>query len=137
MSIIREFKEFAMRGNVVDLAVWVIIGWAFGKIVTSLVTDVIMPLIGVLTGGVNFTDYKIILREWLWATSDGILARPPVTLNYGTFLQVILDFLIVAFCIFLVIKTMNKLKKKEKPTPKWPTQEELLTQIRDLLKKKK
>ena len=137
MSIIREFKEFAMRGNVVDLAVWVIIGWAFGKIVTSLVTDVIMPLIGVLTGGVNFTDYKIILKEWTLATADGIIARPPVTLNYGTFLQVIVDFLIVAFCIFLVIKAMNKLKKKEKPTPKWPTQEELLIQIRDLLKKKK
>lgn len=135
MSIIKEFKEFAMRGNVVDLAVWVVIWAAFGKIVTSLVTDMIMPLIGVLTGGLNFTDYKVILRPSVSAV-EGVTAMPPLTLNYGTFLQVVIDFLIVAFCIFLVIKAMNKIKKKEeKPAEKWPTQEELLTEIRDLLKK--
>ncbi len=135
MSIVKEFREFAMRGNVVDLAVWVVIGGAFGKIVTSLVTDVIMPLIGVITGGISFTDYKIVLKVWIPA-SEGITVVPPLTLNYGTFLQVVVDFLIVAFCIFMVIKAMNKLKKKEeKPSDKWPTQEELLTEIRDLLKK--
>jgi large conductance mechanosensitive channel len=135
MSIIKEFKEFAMRGNVVDLAVWVVIGAAFGKIVTSLVTDVIMPLIGVLTGGLNFTDYKLILRPGVLAT-EGVAAIPALTLNYGTFLQVVVDFLIVAFCIFMVIKAMNKIKKKEEePAEKWPTQEALLTEIRDLLKK--
>jgi len=125
-----------MRGNVVDLAVWVVIGAAFGKIVTSLVTDMIMPLIGVLTGGLNFTDYKAILRPGVLAT-ERVPAVPALTLNYGTFLQVVIDFLIVAFCIFMVIKAMNKIKKKEKPASKWPTQEELLIQIRDLLKKKK
>lgn len=135
MSIIKEFREFAMRGNVVDLAVWVIIWGAFGKIVTSLVTDVIMPVIGVITGGLSFTDYKIILKPGVPA-SEGVAALPPLTLNYGTFLQAVIDFLIVAFCIFMVIKAMNKIKKKEeKPVAKWPTQEELLTEIRDLLKK--
>lgn len=98
-----------------------IIGSAFGKIVTSLVTDVIMPLIGVLSGGLNFTDYKIILKSGLVASADGaIKAIPPVTLNYGNFLQVVLDFLIVAFCIFLVVKAMNKLKKKEKAVREKP-----------------
>ncbi len=124
-----------MRGNVVDLAVWVVIWGAFGKIVTSLVTDVIMPLIGVITGGLTFTDYKLVLKAWAPA-SEGVVAIPPLTLNYGTFLQVVVDFLIVAFCIFMVIKAMNKIKKKEeKPAEKWPTQEELLIEIRDLLKK--
>ena len=127
-----------MRGNVVDLAVWVVIGSAFGKIVTSLVSDVIMPLIGVLTGGLNFTDYKLILRAGK-AASEWVAAIAPVTLNYGMFLQVVVDFVIVAFCIFMVIKVMNRLKKKEEnlveETPKGPTQEELLTEIRDLLKK--
>lgn len=138
MSIVKEFKEFAMRGNVIDLAVWVVIWGAFGKIVTSLVADIIMPLIGVLTGGLNFTDYKIILRAGVTA-AEGVAAVAPVTLNYGVFLQVVVDFVIVAFCIFLVIKGMNKLKKKEKAVrekPKWPTQEDILIQIRDLLKKK-
>lgn len=135
MSILQEFKEFSMRGNVVDLAVWVVIWGAFGKIVTSLVVDIVMPLIWVVTGWLNFTDYKIILKAWSVA-SDGIATIPPVTLNYWTFLQVVVDFLIVAFCIFMVIKAMNKIKKKEeKPADKWPTQEELLTEIRDLLKK--
>ncbi len=135
MSIVKEFKEFAMRGNVVDLSVWVVIWGAFGKIVTSLVTDIVMPLIGVVTWWLNFTDYKIILKAWV-AASGWATAIPPVTLNYGTFLQVVVDFLIVAFCIFMVIKTMNKINKKAiKPTEKWPTQEELLAEIRDLLKK--
>lgn len=138
MSIVKEFKEFAMRGNVVDLAVWVVIWGAFGKIVTSLVSDVIMPLIGVLTGGLNFTDYKFILKAGT-AASEWVAAIAPVTLNYGTFLQVVVDFVIVAFCIFMVIKVMNRLKKKEETpveeAPKWPTQEDLLAEIRDLLKK--
>lgn len=124
-----------MRGNVVDLAVWVVIWGAFGKIVTSLVADIIMPLIGVVTGGLNFTDYKAVLKAWISA-SEGVVAIPAVTLNYGSFLQVVVDFVIVAFCIFMVIKAMNKMKKtEEKPSEKWPTQEELLIEIRDLLKK--
>lgn len=127
-----------MRGNVVDLAVWVVIWGAFGKIVTSLVSDVIMPLISVITGGLNFTDYKFLLRAGT-AASEWVVAVAPITLNYGMFLQIVVDFVIVAFCIFMVIKVMNRLKKKEeKPveeTSKGPTQEELLTEIRDLLKK--
>lgn len=127
-----------MRGNVVDLAVWVVIWGAFGKIVTSLVADIIMPLIGVVTGGLNFTDYKAVLKAWISA-SEGVVAIPAVTLNYGSFLQVVVDFVIVAFCIFMVIKAMNKMNKmkktEEKPSEKWPTQEELLIEIRDLLKK--
>ncbi len=125
-----------MRGNVVDLAVWVVIWGAFGKIVTSLVADIIMPLIGVVTGGLNFTDYKAVLKAWI-SVSEGVVAIPAVTLNYGSFLQVVVDFVIVAFCIFMVIKAMNKMKKKEEevPTPSGPTQEELLIEIRDLLKK--
>ncbi|MBR1889324.1 MAG: large-conductance mechanosensitive channel protein MscL [Alloprevotella sp.] len=129
MSFIKEFKEFAMRGNVMDMAVGVIIGGAFGKIVTSLVDDVIMPLIGVCTGGVDFAGLKAEVGE--------------ASVAYGQFLQNIIDFLIIAFCIFLMIKGMNKLSKKneepaepEAPAEPEPTKEEvLLTEIRDLLKK--
>lgn len=124
-----------MRGNVVDLAVWVVIGGAFWKIVTSLVGDIIMPIISVLTGGINFTDYKVIIKnaiEELPGIQKGI---PAVTLNWGSFVQSAVDFLIVAFCIFLVVKAMAKVQKPAVPAPKGPTQEELLTEIRDLLKK--
>ena len=125
MGFIKEFKEFAVKGNVMDMAVGVIIGGAFGKIVSSLVDDVLMPLIGMLTGGVDFTKLTAKVGD--------------ATVNYGTFIQNIVDFLIIAFCIFLMIKGMNKLKpkKEEEPAaPAGPTQEELLTEIRDLLKKK-
>jgi len=133
MSLIKEFKAFAMRGNVVDLAVAVIIGGAFGKIVASFVADVLMPPIGLLLGGMEFTDLMIILKE---ANGD----VPAVTLMYGAFIQSVVDFVIVAIAIFMMIKAMNAAKKKEEaappPPPPEPTKEEiLLTEIRDLLKK--
>lgn len=137
MSFIKEFKAFAMRGNVVDLAVWVVIGWAFGKIVTSLVGDVIMPIIGVITGGINFTDYKIVIKDAIEELPGIQKGIPAVTLNWWNFMQSTVDFLIVAFCIFLVVKAMAKLQKpaeKAPEAPKGPTQEELLIEIRDLLK---
>ena len=131
MSFIQDFKAFALKGNVVDMAVGVIIGGAFGKIVTSIVNNIIMPPIGVLTGGVDFTQLKLVIKE-----AEG--EAEAVTLNYGQFIQDVVDFLIIAFCIFLMIKLMNKLmpKKEEPAAPAGPTQEELLTEIRDLLKKK-
>lgn len=132
MSIIKEFKEFAMRGNVVDLAIGVIIGGAFGKIVSSLVADVIMPPIGVLLGGVDFSDLSITIKE----ASEGAEA---VVIRYGAFIQTVVDFLIIAFVIFMVVKAMNSLKKKEEAAPAAPpapsNEEKLLTEIRDLLKK--
>ncbi|MGB3610249.1 MAG: large-conductance mechanosensitive channel protein MscL [Cellvibrio sp.] len=134
MSIINEFKEFAVKGNVVDMAVGIIIGAAFGKIVTSVVGDVIMPPIGLLIGGVDFSDLAIVLKE---ATAD----TPAVTIAYGRFIQTIIDFTIVAFAIFMVVKGINRLKRKEEaapepaPAPAEPTKEEvLLTEIRDLLR---
>lgn len=132
MSVLQEFKEFAVKGNAVDMAVGIIIGVAFGKIVSSLVADVIMPPIGVLVGGVNFTDLAVKLKE---ASGD----TPAVMLNYGNFLQAIVDFTIVAFAIFLVVKLINKLKKPQVEAPaSGPTKEELLlTEIRDLLKERK
>lgn len=138
MSIVQEFKAFAMRGNVVDMAVGVIIGAAFGKIVSSLVADVIMPPIGAMTGGVKFTDLK---WDVLPAQTDalGAVVKQAVTINYGNFLQVTFDFIIVAFVIFMLIRGMNAMKKKEeaKPSaPPAPTKDQvLLTEIRDLLKK--
>ena len=141
-----EFKEFAMRGNVVDMAVGVIIGAAFGKIVSSLVNDIIMPLIGVVTGGMNFTDYKLVVQK---AVMDGQeIIKPEVTMNWGAWVQTVVDFLIVAFCIFVMIKFINNLRKKTEkeqleeaaapaPDPA-PTKEEvLLTEIRDLLKQQR
>lgn len=132
-----------MRGNVVDMAVGVIIGGAFGKIVTSLVNDIIMPGIGVLTGGANFTEFKFVLqKEVLDGTTQEVIT-PEVAITWGAFVQTIVDFLIIAFCIFIAIKVMNKLmrKKQEEPAPApepEPTKEEvLLTEIRDLLKEKK
>ena len=133
MKFIDEFKAFAMKGNVVDMAVGIIIGAAFGKIVSSVVADIIMPPLGLLLGGVNFTDLKVVMK----AATD---AAPAVTWNYGNFLQVTFDFLIVAFAVFLLIKAINAAKKKEAaappPAPPAPTKEEtLLSEIRDLLKK--
>jgi hypothetical protein len=132
MSFISEFKEFVMHGNVIDMAVGVVIGGAFGKIVSSLVGDVIMPVVGVITGGVNFTDLKLTLKEV-------VDSAPAVTINYGSFIQTMVDFLIIAFCIFCVIKALNSLKKKpvkEAPAePETPADIALLTEIRDLLKK--
>lgn len=131
MSIIKEFRDFAMRGNVVDLAVGVIIGAAFGKIVSSLVADIIMPPLGLLIGGVDFKQFAVTLRD-----SQGDV--PAVVMHYGIFIQNIFDFVLVAFAIFMAIKVINKLnRKKEEPAaaPPAPTKEEiLLTEIRDLLR---
>ena len=139
MGFIKEFKEFAMKGNVMDMAVGVIIGGAFGKIVSSLVSDIIMPLIGVLTGGISFTDLFINLGEGEFKTLAEAQEAGAAVFAYGQFIQNIIDFIIIAFCIFLMIKAMNKIKK-EKPAepeaPAGPTQEELLAEIRDLLKTK-
>ena len=136
MGFVKEFKEFAMRGNVLDMAVGVVIGGAFGKIVSSLVADVFMPIISVLTGGVNFTDWKLVLNK---VVVDGVNITPEVTINYGNFIQVTFDFLIIAVSIFLVIKAINKIKKKEDEKPAEPTATpediQLLSEIRDLLKK--
>lgn len=130
MGILKEFREFAMRGNVVDLAVGVIIGAAFGKIVSSLVADIIMPPLGMLLGGVDFKQFHLVLRE----AKDNI---PAVVMNYGSFLQNIFDFVIVAFAIFMAIKLMNKMRRKEVEEPAAPpaptAEEKLLTEIRDLL----
>ena len=135
MSFISEFKEFAMRGNVIDMAVGVVIGGAFGGVVSSLVGDIIMPVVGAITGGVNFTDLKLTLKE----AAGG---APAVTINYGSFIQTMVDFLIIAFCIFCVIKALNTLKnklpKEEEAAPvepETPADIALLTEIRDLLKK--
>jgi large conductance mechanosensitive channel len=135
MKLVDEFKAFALKGNVVDMAVGIIIGAAFGKIVSSMVADIIMPPLGLLIGGVNFTDLKLVMKA---ATET----HPAVTWNYGNFLQVTFDFLIVAFSVFLVIKAIVLAKKKEEaapaapPAPPAPTKEEsLLMEIRDLLKK--
>ena len=127
MSFLKEFREFAVRGNVVDMAVGVIIGGAFGKIVSSLVGDVVMPVLGILTGGVDFKDLKITLAEAVGET-------PAVTLNYGAFVQNVFDFVIIAFSIFMMIKGINKVKKPVEEV-KGPSQEELLAELRDLLKK--
>ena len=139
MGFIKEFKEFAMKGNVMDMAVGVIIGGAFGKIVSSLVDDVLMPIIGKLTGGVSFTDLFVNLGEGEYETLAAAKEAGAAVLAYGQFIQNIIDFLIIAFCIFLMIKAMNKMKKEEPAAPEapaGPTQEELLTEIRDLLKAK-
>jgi large conductance mechanosensitive channel len=131
MKLLQEFKTFAMKGNVIDMAVGIIIGLAFGKIVTSLVNDIIMPPIGLILGGVNFTDLQVVLK----AATD---ASPAVTWNYGNFIQVIIDFLLVAFAVFMLIKAMNATRKKEIPAPPpvvLSKEEVLLTEIRDLLKK--
>ena len=145
MGFLKEFKEFAMKGNVMDMAIGVIIGGAFGKIVTSLVNDLLMPLIGALIGNVDFTTLSVTLRE---AVMDGEnVVKEAVTLNYGNFIQTTVDFLIVALCIFCVIKLINKASNMVKkpveeapaepaPAPEPTAEEKLLTEIRDLLKEK-
>lgn len=145
-SFLQDFKAFAMKGNVVDMAVGVIIGGAFGKIVSSVVADVIMPPIGLLVGGVNFTDLKWVMKPAVIENGEEVVAA--VTLNYGNFLQATFDFLIIAFSVFMFVKLITKLAEKRKkqeeeapatpPAPPAPSKEEvLLTEIRDLLKEKK
>jgi len=133
MSMISEFKSFAMRGNVVDMAVGIVMGGAFGKIVSSFVADVLMPPIGLALGGVDFSDLAITLQQ-----AQGEVAA--VTMNYGVFIQTVVDFLIIAFAIFLVVKAMNSVQKKEEAAPAAPPkpskEEELLTEIRDALRAK-
>lgn len=131
--MLKEFRDFAMRGNVVDLAVGVIIGGAFGKIVSSLVNDVIMPFLGLITGGINFTNLSYVIRE-----AEG--TAPALAIKYGMFIQSVLDFVIIAFSIFMFIRVLSRLKKKEEEAPattsEVPNKEvELLSEIRDLLKK--
>jgi len=131
-KVLTEFKTFALKGNVIDMAVGIVIGLAFGKIVSSIVNDIVMPPIGLLIGGVNFTDLSIVLKE---ASETG----PAVTINYGNFIQVVLDFLIIALAVFMTVKLLNAARKKKEEAPASPPaptkQEELLTEIRDLLKK--
>lgn len=135
-KFIQEFKDFAVKGNVMDMAIGVVVGGAFGKIVTSLVNDIIMPGVGVLTGGLNFTDYKLVIQKGVTEGTEVI--TPEVAITWGSFVQTVVDFLIIAFCIFLAAKAINRFKRKEAEpapaAPAGPTQEELLTQIRDILK---
>ena len=142
-----EFKAFAMRGNVIDLAVGVVIGGAFGKITTSIVNDIIMPLISMITGGIDFTAWKWVLKEAVKeldpATNEMVEVLPEVAVNFGNTIAVILDFIIIAFAIFCMIKALNNLQRKKEeeaapPAPPAPSNEEvLLTEIRDLLKERK
>ena len=145
MGFLKEFKAFAMKGNVMDMAVGVIIGGAFGKIVTSVVNDIIMPPIGLLIGGVDFTDMKLTMKKAV-LDAAGEVVTPAVTWNYGAFIQQVVDFTILAFCVFILVKAINSLnRKKEEPAPApapapepEPTKEELLlAEIRDLLKEHK
>jgi large conductance mechanosensitive channel len=123
ISMLKEFKEFAMRGNVLDMAVGIIIGAAFGKIISSFVADVLMPPIGMLMGGADFTNYFITLKGAAQPTLAAAKAAGSVTVNYGTFINTVLDFLIVAFAIFMLIRQVNRFKKKEAPAPAVPTME--------------
>ncbi len=141
-KFIQDFKDFAMKGNVIDMAVGVIVGGAFGSIVNSLVEDIIMPCVGVLTGGVDFKDLVVVLKDGVKADpAAGIEAVDPVTLNYGLFINYIINFLIIALSIFFVIRLISKFKKKAEEAPAAPAEptkeEQLLTEIRDLLKEKK
>lgn len=139
-KFLEEFKAFAMRGNVIDLAVGIIIGGAFGKIVSSLVSDVIMPPIGALVGGMDFTDMTITIKSAV-VGATGAVVSPAVVIRYGNFLQIVFDFLIVSFCVFLLIKGITRLRKTHETvaanTPAPSKEEELLTEIRDLLKEQK
>ena len=141
-----EFKTFAMRGNVIDMAVGVVIGGAFGKITTSIVNDIIMPLISMLTGGVDFSQWKWVLKEAV-LDAEGAVVSAEVAVKFGNTIAIILDFIIIAFAVFCLVKALNSLRrKKEEPAPEpepepeappAPTAEELLTEIRDLLKEQK
>ncbi len=141
-KFLNEFKTFAMRGNVLDLAVGVVIGGAFGKITTSIVNDIIMPVIGVITGGLNFSDWKIVLKHAV--EEAGEIVTPEVAITFGNTIAVILDFIIIAFAVFCLVKGMNKLHRKKEEAPAAPpappepsAEEKLLTEIRDLLKDQK
>lgn len=140
-KFLEEFKKFAMRGNVIDLAVGVVIGGAFGKITTSIVNDIIMPIVGVLTGGLNFTDWKIVLKKAI-LDAEGVVVNPEVAITFGNTIAVIIDFIIIAFAVFCMVKGINALHRKKEeaappPAPPEPSAEEkLLTEIRDLLKDK-
>ncbi|HNX86202.1 MAG TPA: large-conductance mechanosensitive channel protein MscL [Bacteroidales bacterium] len=144
MKMIQEFKEFAMKGNVIDMAVGIILGAAFGKIVASVVNDVIMPPVGLLVGGIDFKDIVVNLRDAVVDPSNGQVIKAAVVLRIGVFLQTVVDFLIIAFSIFMLIKGVNKFSRKKQaetveapPEPPAPTRDqELLTEIRDLLKNK-
>ncbi len=132
----KEFKEFAFKGNVLDMSIGVIIGGAFGKIVSSLVSDIIMPFFGFLTAGADFTSLKVVLSPAV-LDAAGQVVKPEAAIMYGNFIQNIFDFFIIAFCIFFFVQQISKMKKKEEPAPAapaGPTTEELLTEIRDLLK---
>jgi large conductance mechanosensitive channel len=139
MSMLKEFKEFAMKGNVVDMAVGIIIGAAFGKIITSVVSDVIMPPIGVLVGGLSFTDIKILLKDAVTDPATGKVIKEAVAIRIGNFIQTLVDFIIIAAAIFMMVKAMNKMSKKKEdvtaPPPAPTKDQELLMEIRDLLKK--
>ena len=139
-----EFKKFAMRGNVIDLAVGVVIGGAFGKITTSIVNDIIMPVIGVLTGGLNFSDWKIVLKPAVIDTHLGEVVNPEVAITFGNTIAVVIDFIIIAFAVFCLVKGMNALHRKKEEAPAAPpappepsAEEKLLTEIRDLLRDRK
>ena len=141
-KFLSEFKTFAMRGNVIDLAVGVVIGGAFGKITTSIVNDIIMPVIGVLTGGLNFSDWKIVLKQAV-LDAEGVVTNPEVAITFGNTISVVLDFIIIAFAVFCMVKALNKLHRKKEEAPAAPpappepsAEEKLLTEIRDLLKNK-
>jgi large conductance mechanosensitive channel len=138
-NMLAEFKEFAVRGNVADMAVGIIIGAAFGKIVTSMVNDILMPPIGKLMGNVDFTNLFINLGEGEYASLEAAKTAGAATINYGSFINTILDFVIVAFCVFLLVKGINRLKQQQPPAPAAPAapprQEVLLEEIRDLLAK--
>jgi large conductance mechanosensitive channel len=139
MKILNEFKDFAMKGNVIDLAVGIIIGAAFGKIISSVVSDVIMPPIGLLVGGIDFKDIAISMKDAVVDPATGNIVKAAVTLKIGSFIQTIVDFTIVAFAIFMLIRGINRISRKKADTPPPPPgptkEEELLTEIRDLLKK--
>lgn len=138
-NVLQEFKTFAMRGNVIDMAVGIIIGGAFGKIVSSIVGDIVMPAVGLLVGGVNFTDLKLVLKQAV--TEGDKVITPEVAINYGNFIQVTFDFVIIAFAVFLLVKAVNSFSKKKEEVPAAPAPPpadiQLLTEIRDLLKDKK
>ena len=141
-KFLSEFKKFAMRGNVIDLAVGVVIGGAFGKITNSLVNDIIMPAVSMLTGGVNFSDWKLVLKQAVVENGEEISAA--VSINYGTFISVIIDFISLAFAVFCMVKGINSLHRKKEEAPAAPpappepsAEEKLLTEIRDLLRDKK
>ena len=135
-GFLAEFKQFIARGNVMDMAVGVIIGGAFGKISTSLVNDIIMPVISMLTGGIDFSDWKLVLKQAVIENGEEVTAA--VSINYGSFLSTVLDFLIIALAVFCLIKALNKFHRKKEEAPPAPpepsAEEKLLTQIRDLLK---